>query len=107
MRNDIILQKMLRYTMRLVVYCSGYTYDTFISDIKLVEACVFNLSQLGELCRIVDPSFAQAHPQIPWREMYGLRNRIVHDYEGVNLQLVWEIISEDIPELRDELEKLV
>ena len=45
--------------------------------------------------------------QIPWREMYGLRNRIVHDYEGVNLQLVWEIISEDIPELRDELEKLV
>lgn len=55
----------------------------------------------------MDPSFAQAHPQIPWREMYGLRNRIVHDYEGVNLQLVWEIISEDIPELRDELEKLV
>ena len=87
MRNDIILQKMLRYTMKLVEYCSGYTYDTFISDIKLVEACVFNLSQLGEL--------------------YGLRNRIVHDYEGVNLQLVWEIISEDIPELRDELEKLV
>lgn len=107
MRNDIILQKMLRYTMKLVEYCSDYTYDTFISDIKLVEACVFNLSQLGELCRIVDPSFAQAHPQIPWREMYGLRNRIVHDYEGVNLQLVWEIISEDIPELRDELEKLV
>ena len=85
MRNDIILQKMLRYTMKLVEYCSGYIYDTFISDIKLVEACVFNLSQLGELCRIVDPSFAQAHPQIPWREMYGLRNRIVHDYEGVNL----------------------
>ena len=107
MRHDIILQKMLRYTMKLVEYSSGYTYDTFISDIKLVEACVFNLSQLGELCRIVDPSFAQAHPQIPWREMYGLRNRIVHDYEGVNLQLVWEIISEDIPELRDELEKLV
>ena len=107
MRNDIILQKMLRYTMKLVEYCSGYTYDTFISDIKLVEACVFNLSQLGELCRIVDPSFAQAHPQIPWRELYGLRNRLVHDYEGVNLQLVWEIISEDIPELRDELEKLV
>lgn len=43
MRNDIILQKMLRYTMKLVEYCSGYTYDTFISDIKLVEACVFNL----------------------------------------------------------------
>lgn len=73
--------------MKLVEYCSGYTYDTFISDIKLVEACVFNLSQLGELCRIVDPSFAQAHPQIPWREMYGLRNRIIQKNEAVALTI--------------------
>ena len=61
------------------------------------------LSQLGELCRAVDDDFSQAHPEIPWKEMYGLRNRIVHDYEGVNLKLVWEIISEDIPKLRDTL----
>lgn len=107
MRNEIIMQKMLGYSIKLMDYCSGYTYDTFTADIKLVEACVFNLSQLGELCRIVDDAFAMAHPEIPWREMYGLRNRIVHDYEGVNLRLVWEIISEDIPALKDSLQKLV
>lgn len=107
MRNEIIVQKMLGYSTKLMDYCSGYTYDTFTADIKLVEACVFNLSQLGELCRIVDDAFAAAHPEVPWREMYGLRNRIVHDYEGVNLRLVWEIISEDIPALKDTLEKLV
>lgn len=107
MRNEIIVQKMLGYTGKLLDYCSGYTYETFIADIKLVEACVFNLSQLGELCRIVDDAFAQAHPEIPWREIYGLRNRIVHDYEGVNLRLVWEIISEDIPALRDTLQDLI
>lgn len=98
---------MLGYSKKLMDYCSGYTYETFTADTKLVEACVFNLSQLGELCRNVDDDFAQAHSQIPWREMYGLRNRIVHDYEGVNLRLVWEIISEDIPELRTTLEKLI
>lgn len=87
-------------------YCSGYSYNTFIADTKLVEACVFNLSQMGELCRIVDDSFALSHPQVPWRELYGLRNRIVHDYEGVNLRLVWEIISEDIPALRETLQNL-
>jgi len=97
MRNEIIIQKMYHYAGKLTAYCEGYTYDTFIMDMKLVEACVFNLSQLGELCRIVDGSFAQEHSEIPWREMYGLRNRIVHDYEGVNLRLVWEIISSDIP----------
>lgn len=107
MRNEIILQKMHRYAVKLMDYCEGLTYDTFIADMKLVEACVFNLSQLGELCRVVDASFAAAHPEIPWREMYGLRNRIVHDYEGVNLRLVWEIISEDIPELRDKTESFI
>ena len=40
---------------------------------------------------------------IPWREVYGLRNRIVHDYEGVNLKLVWEIILDDLPELKQML----
>lgn len=107
MRNEIILQKMHRYAEKLIEYCEGYTYDTFIADMKTVEACVFNLSQLGELCRLVDTSFSQVYPEIAWREMYGLRNRIVHDYEGVNLKLVWQIISEDIPELRDTLGKMI
>lgn len=106
MRNSIIVQKMLAYTEKLMAYCDGYSYDTFAADMKLVDACVFNLSQIGELCRSVEPAFAQAHSEIPWKELYGLRNRIVHDYEGVNLTLVWEIISEDIPVLRDNLQSL-
>ncbi len=85
---------------KLIRYCEGCSYESFSGDTKLVEACVFNLSQIGELCHSVDDAFAAAHPEIPWAEMYGLRNRIVHDYEGVNLLLVWEIISEDVPELK-------
>ncbi len=106
MKNEIVIQKMRGYVAKLMDYCSGYTYDSFTADMKLVDACVFNLSQIGELCRFVDNAFAQNHPEIPWHEMYGLRNRIVHDYEGVNLKLVWEIISEDIPELRDSLRNI-
>jgi hypothetical protein len=55
------------------------------------------------VCTTAMGNFAAAHPQIPWHEMYGLRNRIVHDYEGVNLRLVWEIISSDLPELREQI----
>ena len=106
MRNEIILQKMHRYAEKLIEYCEGYTYDTFIADMKTVEACVFNLSQMGELANRVDDAFADAHPSIPWRLIYGLRNRIVHDYEGVNLQLIWEIIHDDLPGLRSELAKI-
>lgn len=87
-------------------YCDGIDYEVFLADSKLVEACVFNLSQMGELCRIADRGFVSKTPEIPWNEMYGLRNRIVHDYEGVNLLLVWQIIRDDLPELQSVLFRL-
>ena len=106
MRNKVIAQKLLAYSEKVIGYCRGMDYEQFSSDSKLVEACVFNLSQMGELANRVDAPFAEAHPQVPWRYIYGLRNRIVHDYEGVNLQLIWEIIQDDLPNLRDELLKI-
>lgn len=99
MRNEVIVQKLLAYAEKILRYCDGVDYAAFAADSKLVEACVFNLSQMGELCRSVDGDYAKQHPRIPWNEMYGLRNRIVHDYEGVNLLLVWQIIADDLPEL--------
>ena len=67
MRNEIIVQKMAGYAAKVIDYCKGYTYESFAADTKLVEACVFNLSQLGELCRVADDAFTAAHPEIPWR----------------------------------------
>ena len=99
MRNEIIIDKMLGYASRVIGYCADCTFESFSADTKTVEACVFNLSQIGELCHMADETFTAAHPEIPWHEMYGLRNRIVHDYDGVNLLLVWQIIREDLPEL--------
>lgn len=105
MKNSVLLQKMYCYVTKLIEYSTGYAYDSFIKDTKLVEACVFNLIQLGELCHAADNKLTEQYPEVPWREIYGLRNRIVHDYEGVNFKLVWEIISEDIPELEELLKQ--
>jgi uncharacterized protein with HEPN domain len=68
---------------------------------------VFNLSQIGELAGKLDAAFMQSFPVIPWRQMRGLRNRIVHDYEGVNLLLVWEIIDADLPQLKRSLQDVL
>lgn len=106
MRNDVILDKMLNYIEKIEKYSAGMEYDDFIKDDMVVEACVFNLSQLGELANKVDTDFRENHREIPWSQVYGLRNRIVHDYEGVNLKLVWEIIEDDLPELKNMLEKI-
>lgn len=78
----------------------------FINNSMMVEACVFNLSQIGELVNKLDKEYVSKHLEIPWFKMRELRNRIVHDYEGVNLKLIWEIIDMDIKILKEQLLKL-
>lgn len=103
MRNNIIISKMLKYIEKILGYCTNITYNEFSENSILTEACVFNLSQLGELATKLDADFTQQYANIPWHQMRGLRNKIVHDYEGVNLLLVWEIISDDLPVLKEQL----
>lgn len=107
MRNNVIIKKMIRYTDKILSYCQNLDYDAFCGNDMLVEACVFNLSQLGELTAKLDEDFKRQNKNISWHQIYGLRNRIVHDYDGVNLRLIWEIISADLPKLRKDLTVLV
>lgn len=97
MKNSIILNKMLGYVDKVLKYSKNMGYDDFVKDEIIMEACVFNLSQLGELANKLDEQYRKEHNEIAWGQIYGLRNRIVHDYEGVNFKLVWEIIREDLP----------
>ncbi len=106
MKNKIIVEKILKYISKVLDYTKDTEYDAFINNSILVEACVFNLSQIGELANKIDKDFEESNPSIPWRVMYGLRNKIVHDYEGVNLVLIWDIVKEDLPELNNQLEEL-
>ena len=106
MRNDLVIVKMIDIIEKTERYIGGYDYDMFIKNEMLVDACVFNLSQLGETANRIDEDFEEKHSEIPWRQIYGLRNRIIHDYEGINLKLIWEIINDDLPELLKQLEKL-
>ncbi len=70
------------------------------------DACIFNVLQVGELdARAIEYGIDQEHPEIMWRQMRGMRNRIVHDYEGVRLSIVWDTIHEDFPVLLKLLDK--
>lgn len=102
----LLFEKIIKYISKILDYTKGIEYDAFISNSILVEACVFNLRQIGELANKIDKEFEERNSSIPWRVMYGLRNKIVHDYEGVNLVLTWDIVNEDLPELNIQLEEL-
>lgn len=106
MRDEIIVKKLLKYINKAIDYSRGLSYDEFVANDMLLEASVFNLSQIGELTKHLTEDFTATHNDIPWRQMYGLRNKIVHDYDGVNLKLIWEIIESDLPPLKEKLLEL-
>ncbi|MBQ7897137.1 MAG: DUF86 domain-containing protein [Clostridia bacterium] len=106
MKDKNTVGKMLFYCNKILSYTKNKTPKEVESDSILAEACVFNLSQIGELSHRVSRHIQEKTPHIPWRSLYGLRNKIVHEYDGLTLTLIWEIIFEDIPKLKNELEKL-
>ncbi|MDR1292371.1 MAG: DUF86 domain-containing protein [Clostridiales Family XIII bacterium] len=107
MRNNIIIKKIIEYIDRIFDYTAGATMHTFSNNTMMLEACVFCLSQIGELVNNMDDGFKERYPDIPWFNIANLRNRIVHDYEGVKILLIWDIIKNDLSDLKSELKKLV
>ena len=104
MNNEVIIHKVITHANKVIEYCADLPDQRgFLDNPMLIEACVFNLSQIGELVSKLDRDYKDSHANIPWRTLYGLRNRIVHDYEGVNFNLVWELIKQDLPELAAKL----
>ena len=95
-----IRAKIAERVSRTLDYCSGLDRDAFLSNTMLQEACVFNVLQIGELAaRAIEYGFDQKDSLVPWRQMRGMRNRIVHDYDGVRLDTVWDTIQNDFPDL--------
>lgn len=99
------LQKILEHAEHLMLYtreCSSL--EDFSADTMMTEACVFNLVQMGELAHSeLSDEVKSKISGIPWRQIYGMRNRIVHGYSSVNLMVVWETIRYDIEPLANAL----
>jgi uncharacterized protein with HEPN domain len=107
MRNRAKIIKMRHYAQKLINYTKGLEYRDFVKNAMLVEACSFNLSQIGECAHKVSKDFQAKRTDIPWKSLYALRNQIVHEYEGVNMVIVWDIITEDLPDLVRKFNKII
>lgn len=105
-KTEQILEKIERYSRQTREFVKGYTYGEFIQDDKAIAACVFNLSQIGELVKLIGNAFKEQYSNVPWHQLRGLRNKIVHDYEGVQLFDVWEVIQRGLPRIERELQRI-
>ncbi len=105
--TGLLLQNMLEATARIGRYVAGMDFDAFLADERTCDAVVRNVEIIGEASKQIPDEFKQAHGALPWHQMAGMRNRIVHDYAGVDLAIVWEVAHNILPGLQAQIEALV
>jgi uncharacterized protein with HEPN domain len=104
--NTLYLLHMLDCATKIEEYTRP-GQNAFMHSSMTQDAVLRNLEILGEAARRLDEAFRDAHPEIPWRKIAGLRDVLIHNYPGVNLESVWLISQEDVPELRKNLSAIL
>ena len=88
-------------------YTDGMTYASFVADARTMDAVIRNLMTMGESMRWIPEPILDAHPDVPWRLMRGVRNVVVHEYFGVDPSFLWETVRGDLPPLVAKLEAVL
>ena len=104
--SDLLIEDMLAAIRKIERYTVDMDQERFRQDEKTIDAVARNLEIVGEASRQLPEDFIARFPNVPWRQMAGLRNRIVHDYFGLDLEIIWQVIRHDLPQLRVQLEDL-
>jgi len=106
-RDDAYLLDILTAARRIVQYTSSVTEAELTTNHLLQDAAIRQCIVIGEAARKVSQETKDAHPDIPWADIIGMRNRLIHEYFRINVSTVWDTVHNDIPRLIALLEPLV
>ncbi|PIU55555.1 MAG: hypothetical protein COS88_04240 [Chloroflexi bacterium CG07_land_8_20_14_0_80_51_10] len=96
----LFVEDVLEAMDKIERYIKGLTYETFVENEMVVDAVIRNLEIIGEASRNIPEDVREKYPDIPWRRVIGLRNIAIHEYFGVDLSIIWEIITKNLPETK-------
>jgi uncharacterized protein with HEPN domain len=91
----------------ILQHTAGKSKGEVFADAVLSRAIVRSLEIIGEASRKIDTAFKEKHPQIEWRKMAGTRDRLIHDYFGVDNDIVWDIIETKLPQLQKDVSAIL
>ena len=100
--EDIILAM-----SRIAEYVDGYDFARFEQDYKTVDAVIRNFEIIGEAAKNVSDELKLKYQEIPWQEMYSLRNKVSHEYHGIDHSIIWDIATRYLPDNKRQMEKLL
>jgi uncharacterized protein with HEPN domain len=92
---------------KITKFISGLDSAQFADDEKTFFAVIRGLEIIGEAARKIPPSIREKYPQIPWRELTGMRDKLIHDYMGVNVTVVWKTVTEDLPAIEPKIREIL
>jgi uncharacterized protein with HEPN domain len=105
-RDDIVLKDIVNAAQLIAAFVAGFEKDAFIDDWKTRSAVLYQLTVVGEAVKRLSLEFRDVHARIPWALMAGMRDHLVHAYDLVDWDEVWETATRDVPNLLEEVEHL-
>ena len=103
----LLLEDMILASQKITTYTKDQTFESFVGNALIVDAVVRNFEILGEAASKMPQPFTTKHPQIPWRLIKDYRNRLIHEYFGIDPHIIWTLRSREIPKLTELLEALL
>ena len=103
----LLLNDILESAIKIKKYTESLNLEDFLNDDKTLDAVVRNLEIIGEATNRINPKIKGLYPKIEWKRIKGLRKRIVHDYFGIDYEIVWSIIENDLDNLIEEIEQII
>ena len=108
LKDDLVyLGHMLDMAQKAVAKARGIQRANYNQDENLRLALAHLIQIIGEAARRVSPETQQAHPEVPWSQIIGMRHKVVHDYLEVDEDIVWDVVTADLPPLADALERIL
>jgi uncharacterized protein with HEPN domain len=92
---------------RIAEYIDGYDFDRFKKDYRTVDAVIRNFEIIGEASRNLDEIIKNKDPEVPWKEMYYLRNRVTHEYFGIDYEIIWDLACNNLPGNKIQIDQII
>jgi len=106
-QDEVFVRHILDETNFLIDKSKGLEYESLIKDEILKRAFVRSLEIVGEATKNISLEFREKHPAIEWRELTGLRDKLIHRYFGVKWEIVWDVVESKIPQIKQKFEDIL
>ena len=105
-RDSAYILDIITSAQLIIAYVEGVNLDEFLANTQLQDSVIRRIEVIGEAAGRISPQFQNAHPEIPWRDIRGMRNRMIHEYDDIDFDIVWNTAQHSIPLLLELLEPL-